>query len=256
LKETTGRSLSEDLATTLRTGKERQLAFVECELPGGGRADVLTINPVYSKRQDVRVYEVKTNRRDFHNDVNSGKFDRYLSHARRLYFACPAGLVKKEEVPAYCGLIVRGDKGWRVMKPAPPQDCQPLPADWMVTLMDRAFFKDLPSLRRLADRVVVKENGEIRLNTWQYGNELGRKLYEVERQRDVWMSDDDARKIELADKVLALFEEQGLNPSGYTVGALARAATELLADVQTVHQIGAWLQGFKGDTLRELLANP
>lgn len=86
--------------------------------PGYGRsgqADVFSIKPSWTKPMPT-CWEVKVTRRDFLGDVRSAKFERYLPHCRKLYFATPAGLLSKDEIPDGMGLTVRGDNGWHVVK--------------------------------------------------------------------------------------------------------------------------------------------
>lgn len=66
-------------------------------------------------------YEVKVSRADFMADTQKGKYRRYLPYVRRLYFAAPSGLLAKADIPADAGLIVRGERGWAVVKAAPVQ---------------------------------------------------------------------------------------------------------------------------------------
>lgn len=61
-------------------------------------------------------WEVKVSRSDFLSDIRSAKYERYLPHCRKLYFATPAGLLSKDEIPEGMGLTVRGDNGWHVVK--------------------------------------------------------------------------------------------------------------------------------------------
>lgn len=242
VSKATGKQLAQDLAQHFRLGRERQLTFVECELPDGGRGDLVTINPVRSKLA-VHVYEVKVSRSDFWADVNAGKCLRYHEHAHRVYFATPQGLVKKDEVPSGFGLIVRGEKGWRVVKPATLNSPKPLDARWMVTLIDRAFWKDLPSLRRLADRVVVKENGEIAPRAYNYGRAVADKLYRAEKGA---LDPETEAHARVGRLVMALAKEAGLTKrhDSYAVEALAKLAVEQMREAATLRDIGTYLHGY------------
>ena len=46
-------------------------------------------------------------------------------------------MVKKEEIPEEAGLIVRGENGWKVLKPAKPRDIE-IP---YMTLLSIAFVR-------------------------------------------------------------------------------------------------------------------
>ncbi len=65
---------------------------------GVPRADLVEIKPSYT-RFCVSIYEVKVSRADFLSDIKSGKWRGYLPHCHRIYFATPAGLVDKKEIP-------------------------------------------------------------------------------------------------------------------------------------------------------------
>ena len=88
------------------------------------RADVLAVNKSFSNSTFI-IYEVKVSRSDFLSDVNRGKYLSYLDFCSQLYFAAPSGLLKKEEIPENCGLIVRGASSWRVAKAATRRDFTP-----------------------------------------------------------------------------------------------------------------------------------
>jgi hypothetical protein len=86
-------------------------------------ADVVTFKPSFTNFC-MAVYEVKVARGDFLHEIKGGKYALYLPHCQRFYFACPSGLVTIDEIPPECGLIVRGDKGWKVAKGAPAREIE------------------------------------------------------------------------------------------------------------------------------------
>lgn len=53
-------------------------------------------------RPCIRIYEIKVNRSDFLRD---GKYHLYKQYCHERYFACPKGLIKKEELPDEIGLL-------------------------------------------------------------------------------------------------------------------------------------------------------
>lgn len=128
MAEFTHEQLAEDLALTLRGHDAKAPYFVarECNLGsawarnGVPRADVLAVKPSYTKFA-VHIYECKASRADFQADVNAGKWQSYLPFCHRLYFACPAGVIRKEDVPEGCGLMCRGEKGWATVKQCRPR---------------------------------------------------------------------------------------------------------------------------------------
>lgn len=88
-----------------------------------GQADVITIKPSY-RRFNLDIFEVKVQRSDFLQDVKSGKYEKYLPHCNRLYFAVLEGVAKKEEIPDDVGLMIRNEKGWYVAKAAKKREVE------------------------------------------------------------------------------------------------------------------------------------
>jgi len=121
---TAHQSLEMDLAGHLRQSGKRTVfrqPNVGSRWGTGGMMpipDVMTIECSFTKPH-ITIYEVKAERSDFRRDITSGKWERYLAFCNRLYFATPAGLLKREELPEGVGLIVKGDNGWNSVK-APP----------------------------------------------------------------------------------------------------------------------------------------
>lgn len=113
----THRELCFDLAAAKAT------PYIEVPLEGVwfnrdyGKADVLTIKKSYT-RFNLDIYECKTSKSDFNNEIKTGKYKKYFKYCHRLYFACLAGLATREEIPDNVGLIVRGKNGWKTIKPA------------------------------------------------------------------------------------------------------------------------------------------
>ena len=93
----------------------------------------LQMGPVHSPRPDIytikksflnprpRTFEVKASRADFRRDVTAGKWESYLEISDSVTFAVPKGMVSKDELPKRCGLIVRGERGWRTVKAPIPE---------------------------------------------------------------------------------------------------------------------------------------
>ncbi len=137
-----GKTLAEDLAKN--RDPAQYMTWVQVPLGSvmwsGGRvprADVLSIRKSFSCPSFI-IYEVKVSRSDFNADVNKGKYRSYFSYCSQLYFAVPAGLVHKEEVPEGTGLIVRGENGWRVVKAAPRREHK-LDEELLLKLLMRGY---------------------------------------------------------------------------------------------------------------------
>lgn len=86
------------------------------------RPDVFSIESVLSlARARPYVHEVKVSRADLMSDLRTGKWEEYYRWAGHVWFACPEGLVRREELPAGAGLVVRTDRGWAVDRRASPR---------------------------------------------------------------------------------------------------------------------------------------
>ena len=95
------------------------------------RPDIYLMAKTYSSKPRPMIYEIKVSIADFRSDVTSGKWQKYLDFAGGVYFACPKGLITKNDVPPTCGLILRSEKGWRSAK-APAMS--PVELDWLVMM--------------------------------------------------------------------------------------------------------------------------
>lgn len=84
----------------------------------GWECDVFSVN-----RSDLTTeFEVKRSRNDFIADFK--KKDKHYSASNGFgcnyfYYACPEGLIKRDEIPEYAGLIYCNNKGTRQIKRAP-----------------------------------------------------------------------------------------------------------------------------------------
>lgn len=131
--------LAEDLAAHLRSNTDR-MVWTDMQLGAvhSSRPDVYALPKSYSRFQPI-AYECKVSMSDFRSDVTKGKYTDYLAFASGVVFACPAGLLKKEDVPHGAGLMVRGHDGWRSLKKPALIKCDTLPRDaWMKLLIDGA----------------------------------------------------------------------------------------------------------------------
>ena len=122
-----------------------------------GRADVVTIKPSYDKF-NMDIYECKATRADFLGDIKSKKYERYFHYCHRLYFACLSGIANKREMPDGVGLIIKGEKGWSVIKAARKRDVSiPEPA-----LLSLLFYRG---------RVFNSRRENLIDNSWRSGRD-------------------------------------------------------------------------------------
>lgn len=176
--------LQEDLAAHLRGSGDR-MVWTNLQLgpAGSPRPDVFTINKSYSRfRSDC--YEIKVSVSDLRHDVTSGKWQSYLQYGSSVWFAFERGLVPLDLIPKECGVILRGESGWRAARKPVAQALRTLPHDaWMKLLIESN-----PDGNQLARLSEVR-----RANTWdveriarkKLGDELGELLADTRRAEQI-----------------------------------------------------------------------
>lgn len=160
--------LAHDLAQSLRVNPEH-IVWEDMQMgPSGSiRPDVYLLKKRYSTFAPV-TYEVKISVSDFRSDITSGKWQGYLNFSSAVIFAVPAGLIKKEDVPAGCGLIVRHEEVWRMVKKPTMQHLETLPREsWMKLVID--------GIQRAAEQ---RDEARLRVapNRWSIERVLSKKL--------------------------------------------------------------------------------
>ncbi|MGN4070081.1 hypothetical protein ACS0Y7_36370 [Burkholderia gladioli] len=164
----THNALAEDLAAHLRGASDR-LVWTDMQLgpAGSPRPDVYSVPCSFARFQPV-AYECKISVADFRRDVTAGKWTSYLRFAAGVIFAAPAGLLKKDDIPAGCGLIVRGPDGWRSLKGPTLKNMENLPRDaWVKLIID--------GLPREIERQKCQGRAEI-VSEWKLTHQLRSKL--------------------------------------------------------------------------------
>ncbi|KHJ64682.1 hypothetical protein [Burkholderia glumae] len=160
--------LARDLAAHLR-GTSDRLVWTDMQLgpAGSPRPDVYSVPCSFSRFQPV-AYECKISVADFRRDVTAGKWTSYLRFAVGVIFAAPAGLLKKDDIPAGCGLIVRGPDGWRSLKGPTLKNMENLPRDaWVKLIID--------GLAREVDRQKREGRADV-MSEWKLDQRLREKL--------------------------------------------------------------------------------
>ncbi|AIO48632.1 hypothetical protein DM44_3152 [Burkholderia cepacia] len=163
--------LARDLAAHLRGASDR-LVWTDMQLgpAGSPRPDVYTVPCSFARFQPV-AYECKISVADFRRDVTAGKWTSYLRFAAGVIFAAPAGLLKKEDIPTGCGLIVRGPDGWRSLKGPTLKNVENLPRDaWIKLIID--------GMGRLADQSYEQLRAGL-CNEWTLEKKLRARLGDV-----------------------------------------------------------------------------
>ncbi|WP_432778174.1 hypothetical protein QZL74_14435 [Burkholderia gladioli pv. alliicola] len=153
----THNALAEDLAAHLRGASDR-LVWTDMQLgpAGSPRPDVYSVPCSFARFQPV-AYECKISVADFRRDVTAGKWTSYLRFAAGVIFAAPAGLLKKDDIPAGCGLIVRGPDGWRTLKGPTLKNMENLPRDAWVKLIIDGLPREIERAKREGRAAIVSE---------------------------------------------------------------------------------------------------
>lgn len=189
----TGREMAEDLARHLQqpggwmVWTNMPLGSVMFSNPG--IADVVAISKSYTNTT-VRIYEIKRSRGDFWNDVNQGKYQRYLGTCHQLYFAAESGLLKKEEVPQGCGLITHSEKGWHVQMAARRNGCE-ISTEFLLALLMRGsqdFWEKMRPFKTDEEWYIYKGLSDAAA---KYGKDYA---FELARSQDYLMEAEELRK--------------------------------------------------------------
>jgi len=159
-------ALARDLAQHLSGASDRMLWLdVQLGPRASPRPDVYSIAKSYV-HPNPRAYEVKISRADFLRDTGAGKWTNYLKFAGAIYFAAPAGMLKPADLPAGCGLIVRGEEHWRAVRAPRVAPCK-IPTDALLKLLIEGEARRFGSgaKRRncnewLAEQALAKKFGE------------------------------------------------------------------------------------------------
>ena len=176
-------ALAADLADHLWGMSKPAMVWLDMQLgPAGSmRPDVFTIERTYTAL-NTRAFEVKVSRSDFLADATAGKAQGYRSVAGALVFAAPKGLLKREEIPDGCGLIERGESGWRWARKPVISRIETLPTKvWLKLLMDG--IERVHDPRGQLRRQRVNEYTQQRRAEQMLGAELGGLLADRERAR-------------------------------------------------------------------------
>lgn len=140
--------LAADLAGHLVA--EGRMLWTDMQLgpAGSPRPDVYTIDKSFVS-PFPSAYECKISTSDFRSDITSGKWTCYLRYAYRIFFAAPAGLISKADVPQQCGLILRHENAWRIAK-KPVVNPVTIPQEALLKLIIDGVRREGPPMRAKA----------------------------------------------------------------------------------------------------------
>lgn len=142
--------------------------------------DVLTLRYSYTQ-PDITIYEVKVSRGNLMQGINQAKYRRYLPYCDRFYFATPAGILRKNEIPQDAGLIVysTAKNTWNVVKASPRYSATEMgPMQWQSLMI--AKYATERRVRRLKDRIVWKENLSVADKVKNLSYEVALRIREAE----------------------------------------------------------------------------
>lgn len=166
--------LTDELCRWLRPDEwvtAREVVVRGCE----GRPDVVAVRRRQYLRKEIRTYEVKISRSDFLSDVGSMKWRKYLSFSHRVYFAAPAGILKKGDIPSDAGLVVFGDSGWSTVKAARGHTPEGLDADAVLSILFSLKDEQL-RIRDLRERGCHESNAGVAGLAKRLGSEMSRRI--------------------------------------------------------------------------------
>lgn len=191
----------DDLMTDLAGHLAGADRMIWCDLQlgphGSPRPDVYTLQKSYVHPAPM-AYEVKVSVPDFRADVTAGKWQSYLEFACGVTFAVPAGLIDKTALPARCGLIVRGEAGWRTLRRATLQSCQ-IPTEALLKLLidgvKRAYN---PEVRA---RYLIEYAAQNKIRR-KFGDDVAEVLRDLRacEERIKWADEEAERRRKIADE--------------------------------------------------------
>lgn len=189
--------LQNDLAAQLRANTDR-MVWTDTQLGPmhSPRPDIFTMDKSYS-RFAADAYEVKASASDLRRDVTSGKWQSYRKYAHRVWFAFPRGMVSLDEIPRECGIILRGDNGWRAARKPIAQVLDTIPRDaWLKLLIESNLTSRINEIQpRRADQWSVAAS--LRK---QFGSDIA-ELFEARKHADGRYERATASKLKATDEI-------------------------------------------------------
>lgn len=192
--------LQEDLAEHIRANSDRMVwTNIQMGPSGTYRPDVFCLQKSYAHFHPV-VYECKVSLNDFRSDITSGKWQNYLKVSQAVIFAMPAGFINKQDVPVGCGLIIRYESGWKMVKKPTMNALETLPRDaWLkllITGIERESQRQEPRIEffnqyRANEAIAAK-----------YGQKIGKLLSDLQSaERNLqYQIDETWRKVKLQEQ--------------------------------------------------------
>lgn len=217
------------LEKAIATRHRDDMFFTEVKDGSSGRRfcriDALAIKLSWSN-PCITGYEIKVDRGDFLAD---NKWMGYLPMCNQLYFACPSGIIQKEEVPEQCGLVYLSANGkqLRTVKKAPYRSIEP-PVDMYMYLMmkyigprctyEQSIANRASALLTDTSRQAWQDYIEEKISLKQLGRSVSRKI-----SSDLRQYERDKRELEdykslykdLREQLIQLGEAVGIMYGGH-----------------------------------------
>lgn len=190
--------LQEDLARHLRGNTDR-MVWTNTQLgpSASPRPDVFTIDKSYANFK-ADAYEVKVSVSDLRHDITSGKWQKYRLYAHRVWFAYPRGMFPLDEIPRECGVILRGDGGWRTARKPVAQVLDTLPRDaWLKLLIESFPFSAVG--HRTEPRPASEWTASAALRK-KHGKEIA-ELFDARKRADHRFENETERRNKVADEI-------------------------------------------------------
>ena len=147
-----------DIIKALEQKHCEDVTFTEMQFAGGRRIDFWAMPRSWSPMRTYG-YEVKVSKRDFDQDE---KWEEYRKSVHYLYFVCPWGLIKPEEVASGVGLMYLTNTGTRLVTKKKPVRNDVADFELMKCTV-RGLWRQRPNLtpETRADRIArYKQNTE------------------------------------------------------------------------------------------------
>lgn len=224
--------LANDLAEHLVKDTAR-MVWTDMQLgpSGSPRPDVYTMPKTYTALRPL-AYEVKVSVSDFRSDITSGKWQSYLRYASAVIFAVPQGLIKKEDLPPGCGLIVRGENSWRMAKGPTLATVTDLPRElWMKLLINGVDRSVRQNKLEYFNRYIVEDKIAAK-----YGKELAAVLHERDRAQQIL----EGRTAMIKEKIGDLDMFKVIEVHRDEIESMRTIKAELCALMGLDHKTGSW----------------
>lgn len=170
--------LLQDLAEHISVPERMLWCDMQLGPSGSPRPDIYTMRKSYTKPSPM-AYEIKVSVSDYRSDITAGKWQTYLQYAQGVYFCAPAGLIKKDDLPKGCGLMVRGETSWRSLK-RPTLSKVDLPQKALLKLLIDGIDRNKERLRT-REFSVYQENKALRQH---HGDIVAKVVHNYHRALD------------------------------------------------------------------------